>query len=660
MNIKKITAVLAAAAMLTVAAPMTGVLPDPLSVKVSAEEYEVGDSFYAGISFESGEVTGEIDKYPTGLDYYCTVKPDGTIKIVLRFINPTDTFAVALYEKTLTIPSEINGYTVSEICDGFYKAGCKKVVIPDTVTTIGQSAFANSYFLEEVEFGSNSQLKLIDQWAFQDCRSLKSIIIPASVETIAYGAFMNTESDLSFRVLFYGLHEDGEYNFTDTYSLTTVNFAEGSKLKLIDQWAFQAQMALKSITLPDSLEKIGYGAFSRCTALTKINIPKNVDEIGAYAFQTKGWNHEIGNISEITVDESNPYFKSIDGVVYTKNGKIIVAYPVAKSGKYDIPADVNKIAEGAFGNCQKLTAVSIPEGVTYIPENAFSYCTALAEVKLPSTLKTIDKWGFEACAFTSIDIPENVTAIDAHAFDSTPLKTINGVEGSYAETFAKENGYSFNGSLSPSDTSTFTDDSEDKAADIEVIANSDAIPKEAHFSVRLDDENTNEEQIAYNCYFTYNGAEYEPTEKVIVRIPIPVSMRDIADTLKVYHLQDGEYVSMDVRVEAGYLVFETDHFSVYVVAEKQEEDDNSDTTTEEPTAPDTTTEAPTTPDDTTAAPSTPDDTTTAPSTPADTTTTPADSDKEDNPNTGVGSVAVVTGIAVAAAGAVMVLGRKRK
>lgn len=638
MKFRKITAAVAAAAVLAAAAPITGVLPDTLGVVASAANYEVGEIFYAGIGSDGnfnglvasgsiGEAIGVLQEY--GSDNYstdayrCTVKSDGTLKIAYELLPA---MSYKLYGKTLTIPREIDGYKVTEIENnnlGFAQSGCQKVVVPDTVTTIGDSAFAFSCFLEEVEFGENSQLKLIDQWAFRDCRSIKAITIPASVETIMEGAFANVNRELNgFREPYQGT----EFDFTDTYSLLTVNFAEGSKLKIIDQWAFQGQETLKSITLPAGLEKIGYGAFNHCTALTKINIPQNVDEIDAFAFQTDGWNHESGSISEITVDENNPNFKSVDGVVFSKDGKTIVAYPVAKSGKYDIPADVSKIAEGAFGNCQKLTAVSIPEGITDISENAFTYCTSLAEVKLPSTLTTIAKWGFEATALTSIDIPESVTSIDAHAFDTTPLKTINGVTGSYAETFAKENGFAFNGEGGSTDSdNTFTDDSDDKAADIEVIAKPNVIPKEAHFSVRPDDENTTAERIAYNCFFTYNGAEYEPTDTVTVKIPVPVAMRDIADTLKVYHLRDGKYVNMSAKVKDGYLVFDTDHFSTYIVTAENLENSGSTST---PTTSDTASSTPTTSD-------------------------------KDNPNTGVAAAATAFGIA-ALAGAVVPVARKKR
>lgn len=157
--------------------------------------------------------------------------------------------------------------------------GCTKLVIPDCVTEIADMAFSYNVFLEEVVFGENSQLNRIGQWSFQDCRSLKTINIPASVEIIDFGAFMNgTEEGISGTFIDADL-ETSEYDFMDTYSLTEVTFAENSKLKVLEEGAFQIQKALVSIELPDSLEKIGYGAFMGCTELPEITIPSNVNEI---------------------------------------------------------------------------------------------------------------------------------------------------------------------------------------------------------------------------------------------------------------------------------------------------------------------------------------------------------------------------------------------
>ena len=578
------------AAVLAAAAPITSALPNPLSVTASAEtakKYNPGNVFYYGGYGEIGDNWGFSDNKNSFDSYFeCTVKSNGTLKIsgwsFWDGIPRVEMFDTTFYKKSLTIPSQIGEYTVSEIGlpdDKSSPLAAQKVVIPETIETIGTNTFCNWFYLEEVEFAGNSKLKTIGKWAFWNCRSLKSITIPASVETIETCAFANNVAKDNEKYPLKGkwqrkIGEYEEFDFTNTFSLTSVKFAEGSKLKVIDQWAFQKQPKLKSIVLPNSLEKIAAYTFHRCENLTEINVPKNVNEIGVNAFN--GATSEDGKTSalaKITVDKDNPNFKSVDGIVFSKDGKTIVSYPPAKSGdKYEIPSEVNQIAENAFTNAHNLTSITIPEGVTEILDDTFWGCSSLKKIKLPSTLKTIGARAFGKTAFTDLTVPESVTAIDAHAFDSAALKTIYGKAGSYAETFAKENGYAFKEGTAPESddtdtTNTFTDPN--GAADVQVIANPNAIPKEAVFSVKYDDANSNDSRVAYNLSFTYNGADYEPTETVTVKIPVPITMRDIADTLKVYHLQDGKFVSMNAKVEDGWLVFDTDHFSTYVVTAEE-------------------------------------------------------------------------------------------
>ncbi len=479
MKIRNLTAAMVAAAVLAIAAPMTGVLPG-VSVVASAEELKEGDIFYAGID-ENGNFNGNIgeaDKWGHDVDgvdaYHCTVKSDGTIKIAYTKINIASGIP-ALEGKTLTIPSSINGYTVSEI--GYYEdmetfsnfasSGCKKAVIPDTVKTIGIKAFSQSFCLEEVEFGSDSQLELILQEAFRDCRFLKSITIPASVETIDVAAFANTDLGESFL-------------FSDTFSLTTVNFAEGSKLKVIGEAAFQLQKSIETIELPDSLEKIAAGAFYECTGLTSITIPESV----------------------------------------------------------------NTIEEEAFHNCS--------------------------------------------------------------------LTNINGEPGSYAETYANENGYTFNAAASdkedePDDTSKPEEDNDTskpddtskpeksddtskpeateerfwyhRDLDMEDVEVGGTFPLDVEVDAKLDESST-DKRMVYDIRLIRDGKDYEPDGTVAVRIRVPDSMSDIADNLKVYHLKDGKYTNMNAESDQrGWLEFNTDHFSVYVLtAEELENADGSDST----------------------------------------------------------------------------------
>ena len=582
----------------------------------SIEDLKVGDTFYAPFDPNTGALDGDnlFTDFMDAVDnsnnawYVCKLLSDNTIGISTGCIATE----YAHEGCKITIPDKIGKYTVTEI-DDTSLGGFSSITVPDTVTTINQGAFAYDLLLEEVNFGANSQLKLIDQWAFQDCRSLKSITIPASVETIAYGAFNNSDQKLVG-----GGEVDEETgtigrDFTDTYSLTSVKFAKGSKLKILGDYAFAQQYALTDIELPEGLKEIGRGAFQDCLDLKSVTIPASVETVGEYPFALTS-KRDVGfdktsSMTEINVSPDSKNFKSVDGVLYTKDGKKLVACPAGKT-EIKFADGVTEIQQGAFQGCNQITSVTIPNTITKLPKDAFALCTKLNKATLPETLTEIGQWAFQYTALTDITIPESVTVIDKQAFENSLLKNINGVAGSYAETFAKENGYTFNGKSSSSsgssssssgsttttDTeSTFKDDSEDKAADIEVVAKPNVIPKEAHFSVRFDDKNSTDTRVAYNCFFTYNGAEYEPTDKVTVRIPVPVAMRDIADTLKVYHLQDGKYVNMKAKVEDGYLVFETDHFSTYVVTaeELEETAENTETPTTTETTPAGTTNPPT-------------------------------------------------------------------
>ena len=407
MKTKRVAAALIAAVASVAATPATDMLPVVMSVNVGAEE--IGD-MDSNVSFR---ING----------YDCTLLDDGTIKVCINanIENFTD---------KLEIPGQINGYTVTEIgssCKGSFSS----VTIPDSVRKIDDFAF--EYYcpeLQEVKFGENSQLEIIGGWAFNRC-PLKSVTIPANVKIIGEGAFLPP---------------------SDNPTLTEVKFAENSKLETIDAYAFSGQTKLKEILLPDSLKEIGYQAFVGCCGLTEVTIPVNVNTIvGGNPINSNFIPGEKMNISKIKVDSNNQYFKSVDGVLFTKDGKTIIAYPAGKAGeKYEIPPTVNTIAESAFDGCHKLNSVTVPEGVESIPYHAF-YNTSLLEIRLPKSISTIDEF----------------------AFEKTRLLTVYGVLGSYAEEYARENNYKFKDvGLDSSDS--VTDIPESTVVSTTVIDNSES------------------------------------------------------------------------------------------------------------------------------------------------------------------------------------------
>ena len=138
----------------------------------------------------------------------------------------------------------------------------EKIILPSTLTTIGQYAFYDCTSLQTVTFEKGSRLKTIEESAFEDCTALTSIEIPASVEMI------------------------GQYAFNDCTSLHTVTFEKGSQLKTVD--GFSRCTSLTTIEIPASVEKIGEFAFYICTSLQTVTFEKGSKlktiSNGAFAF----------------------------------------------------------------------------------------------------------------------------------------------------------------------------------------------------------------------------------------------------------------------------------------------------------------------------------------------------------------------------------------
>ena len=363
----------------------------------------------------------------------------------------------------ITIPN-----SVTSIGDyAFY--GCENLInitIPNSVTSIGNFAFCMCTSLTSINVDSNNEKYMSDNgvlytkdkktliqypskkekteyiilqgttsignYAFHYCTNLTNITIPNSVTSIGDDAFYICTNLINITIP-NSVTSIGYRAFYLCKSLTNITIPDG--VISIKNQTFYCCESLTRLIIPSSVISIGDYAFHYCTNLTNITIPNSVTSIGNDVF------NGCISLTSINVDSNNEKYMSDNGVLYTKDKKILIQYPGKKEGtEYLILQGVESIEDYAFWGCGNLTNIIIPNGVTSIGYSAFYRCTSLTNITIPNSVTSIGDFAFNECtSLTNIAIPDSVTSIGDHAFYKCDSLSVLCKSNSYAEQYAKEN-----------------------------------------------------------------------------------------------------------------------------------------------------------------------------------------------------------------------------
>ena len=459
----------------------------------------------------------------------------------------------------------------------------EEISIPGTVTTVGNSAFYRCKNLKNIEIPEG--VTKIDGSAFIFCSSLEQIKLPQSLVSIGSGAFDNCTSLISVEL------PDNAIISSDTFkeckNLSDIVISDTNNNYIVKNGilynknmtrilCYPAGIKDTEFFVPDTVKTIGDFAFYGTKALESINIPDSVTNIGTDAFG------ECSGLKEVVIPDS-----------VTSMGEAVF-YKCTSLEKVKLSVNITSPNPAVFQYCSSLKEVVLPESMKFISFFMFSYCKEITNIVLPDKLNSVLRSAFQNCDnLKNITVPKNVTTIQDYAFgyyydeQSATYKkyddfTISGYAGSKAQEYAEANGIRFielneketadgiKMEYSKDDSSIGGDNEEKISLESRQLTESDKEYSKIDFTGKIEDSDVKPEDVKSVTYEislkNESGQTVQPSEKVTVKIPVPDGY--MGENCKVYYVNEkGKFTNMNAVCQNEFLIFETGHFSTYLVTE---------------------------------------------------------------------------------------------
>ena len=357
-----------------------------------------------------------------------------------------------------------------------YAGGVTEVVIPATITEVGERAFAGCPDLKTVTFSEG--VEVIGREAFRDCAALRTVTLPESLTEIKENAFYNC-TYLSMGCMDISALKIGAKAFSGATLQELVLSADGYVSQRYDDWgvytpwdgaivkkitikegvttipdyAFEYCEGVTEVVLPSTVTAIGVNAFYNSSTLKTVTINEGVEVIGACAFK-ECENLKTVNIPSTVTTIDTDAFHSCSSLLIDKldiSGMTINTYAFYLATINEIVLDSNEFTSLRFIDWRTLYApwtgavvknITITENVTEIPAYVFEDIDTVDKLVIPASVTTIKEYAFSSTNFKEIHIPASVTTLENNVFASFIADTLTIVTptGSAAEAHAVSSG----------------------------------------------------------------------------------------------------------------------------------------------------------------------------------------------------------------------------